>query len=150
MRRGRDVCVGALCCAAVVGTAACGGRVNLGGVSDDATLEAGRGSAGRSGASWAGNFTIGGGGSSAGGGLYAIGGAYSALQPCEPGFQSASWIAFDSDREDYDRELYKARHLIENFFAKLKQFRAIATRCDKTAQNFLAAIHLAATAIWLN
>lgn len=29
----------------------------------------------------------------------------------------------------YDREIYKARHLIENFFAKLKQFRAIATRC---------------------
>ena len=39
----------------------------------------------------------------------------------------------------YDRELYKARHLIENFFAKLKQFRAIATRYDKTARNFLAA-----------
>ena len=34
---------------------------------------------------------------------------------------------------DYDRELYKARHLIENFFAKLKQYRAIATRYDKTA-----------------
>jgi transposase len=42
----------------------------------------------------------------------------------------------------YDRELYKARHLIENFFAKLKQFRAIATRYDKTARNFLAAVHL--------
>ncbi len=51
---------------------------------------------------------------------------------------------------DYDRDLYKARHLIENFFAKLKQFRGIATRYDKTAQNFLAAIHLAAAAIWLN
>lgn len=50
----------------------------------------------------------------------------------------------------YDRDLYKARHLIENFFAKLKQFRAIATRYDKTAINFLGAIHLAATAIWLN
>lgn len=49
-----------------------------------------------------------------------------------------------------DRHLYKARHLIENFFAKLKQFRAIATRYDKTARNFLAAIHLAAAAIWLN
>ncbi len=49
----------------------------------------------------------------------------------------------------YDKELYKARHLIENFFAKLKQFRAIATRYDKTARNFLAAIHLAATSIWL-
>ena len=49
----------------------------------------------------------------------------------------------------YDKELYKARHLIENFFAKLKQFRAIATRYDKTARNFLAAIHLAAASIWL-
>lgn len=51
---------------------------------------------------------------------------------------------------DFDRDLYKARHLIENFFAKLKQFRAIATRYDKTARNFLAAVHLAAAAIWLN
>ena len=53
-------------------------------------------------------------------------------------------------QRDYDRDLYKARHLIENFFAKLKQFRAIATRYDKTARNFLAGIHLAAIAIWLN
>ena len=50
----------------------------------------------------------------------------------------------------FDTDLYKARHLIENFFAKLKQFRAIATRYDKTARCFLAGIHLAATAIWLN
>ncbi|HNL22271.1 MAG TPA: hypothetical protein PKK51_09630, partial [Rhodocyclaceae bacterium] len=34
-----------------------------------------------------------------------------------------------------DRHLYLARHLIENFFAKLKQFRAIATRYDKTTRN---------------
>jgi len=51
---------------------------------------------------------------------------------------------------EFDKDTYKARHLIENFFAKLKQFRAIATRYDKTARNFLAAIHLVATAIWLN
>ena len=50
----------------------------------------------------------------------------------------------------YDRELYKARHLIENFFAKLKQYRAIATRYDKRAVHFLGAIHLAAAIIWLN
>ena len=50
----------------------------------------------------------------------------------------------------FDQELYKTRHLIENFFCKLKQFRAIATRYDKTARNFLAAIHLAAAIIWLN
>jgi transposase len=51
---------------------------------------------------------------------------------------------------DDDRDLYMARHLIENFFAKLKQFRAIATRYDKTARNFLAAVHLTAAVIWLN
>lgn len=50
----------------------------------------------------------------------------------------------------FDKYLYKTRHLIENFFAKLKQFRAIATRYDKTACNFLAGVHLAAAAIWLN
>ena len=51
---------------------------------------------------------------------------------------------------EFDRELYQARHLIENFFCKLKQFRAIATRYDKTARNFLAAVHLTAATIWLN
>ena len=51
---------------------------------------------------------------------------------------------------DFDKDTYKARHLIENFFAKLKQFRAIATRYDKTARNFLAAVHLVAAVIWLN
>lgn len=52
-------------------------------------------------------------------------------------------------RQD-DQDLYKARHLIENFFAKLKQYRAIATRYDKRAVNFLGAIYLAASVIWLN
>ena len=51
---------------------------------------------------------------------------------------------------DYDKYLYKTRYLIENFFAKLKQYRGIATRYDKTAQNFLSAIYLAASIIWLN
>ena len=50
----------------------------------------------------------------------------------------------------YDKNLYKARHLIENFFAKLKQYRAIATRYDKTSTNFLGAIHLASIVVWLN
>lgn len=49
----------------------------------------------------------------------------------------------------YDAERYKDRHLIENFFLKLKHFRALATRYDKTKRNFLAAIHLAAVTIWL-
>ena len=51
---------------------------------------------------------------------------------------------------DYDKHLYKARHLIENFFAKLKQYRAIATRYDKCKVNFLAGIYLAAAVVWLN
>ena len=49
----------------------------------------------------------------------------------------------------YDRDIYKERHLIENFFEKIKQYRAIATRYDKTAQNFLAAVYLVAAAVWL-
>ena len=53
-------------------------------------------------------------------------------------------------QRSYDKEMYKARHLIENFYCRLKQYRAIATRYDKTARNFLAAIHLAAAMIWLN
>jgi transposase len=50
----------------------------------------------------------------------------------------------------FDEAFYQTRQLIENFFRKLKQFRAIATRYDKTARNFLAALHLAAATIWLN
>lgn len=52
-------------------------------------------------------------------------------------------------QREYDHVWYKARHLIENFFAKLKQYRAIATRYDKTARNFLGGIYLAASIIWL-
>ena len=51
---------------------------------------------------------------------------------------------------NYDKNLYKPRILIENFFAKLKKYRAIATRYDKTAQNFLGAIYMASILIWLN
>jgi transposase len=54
------------------------------------------------------------------------------------------------DQREYDEEMYKARHLIENFFAKLKQFRGIATRYDKRAKTFLSAVYMAATLIWLN
>ena len=54
------------------------------------------------------------------------------------------------EQREYDENLYQARHLIENFFAKLKQYRAIATRYDKRAHNFLGAIYLAAAVIWLN
>jgi transposase len=53
-------------------------------------------------------------------------------------------------RRKHDASLYGARHLIENFFAKLKAFRAIGTRYDKRACAFLGAIHLASAIITLN
>jgi transposase len=43
-----------------------------------------------------------------------------------------------------DEEMYKWRHLIENFFCKLKEFKRIALRADKTDQSFSAMIHLTA------
>jgi transposase len=46
-----------------------------------------------------------------------------------------------------DEEMYKWRHLIENFFCKLKEFKRIALRADKTDQSFSAIIHLAAAVI---
>jgi transposase len=46
-----------------------------------------------------------------------------------------------------DLEMYKWRHLIENFFCKLKEFKRIALRADKTDQSFAAMIHLAAAVI---
>ena len=49
----------------------------------------------------------------------------------------------------YDRQLYRERNHIERLFARLKQCRRIATRYDKTARNFLAFLHLAATMILL-
>jgi len=55
-----------------------------------------------------------------------------------------------SSPRSYDQHLYNARHLIENFFAKIKQFRAIVTRYDKMARNFLAAVYLTASIVWLN
>ena len=46
-----------------------------------------------------------------------------------------------------DQEMYKWRHLIENFFAKLKEFKRIAMRSDKTDASFGAMIHLSAAVI---
>ena len=71
---------------------------------------------------------------------------------------SRSNHTIDRDLSNPTCNLYKSRHLIENFFAKLivsgdptrKQYRAIATRYDKRAVNFLGAIYLAAAVIWLN
>jgi transposase len=48
-----------------------------------------------------------------------------------------------------DPSLYRQRNLIERFFCKLKHFRRIATRFDKLASNFLAAVLIASTRLWL-
>ena len=46
-----------------------------------------------------------------------------------------------------DEEMYKWRHLIENFFCKLKEFKPIALRADKTDHSFAAMIYIAAAVI---
>ena len=51
---------------------------------------------------------------------------------------------------DCDFALYCERNLVERFFNKLKHFRAVATRYDKLARNFLAGVHLASAIILLN
>lgn len=50
---------------------------------------------------------------------------------------------------NYDEEMYKWRHLVENFFQKIKDYRGIATRYCKTDASFTAFISLAATMLWL-
>jgi transposase len=45
--------------------------------------------------------------------------------------------------------LYRYRNLVERFFNKLKHFRAVATRYDKRADNFLAGVKLASARIWM-
>ncbi len=82
--------------------------------------------------------------------------AYDAEQRVLERLKEADWMAVippksnRTEHREYDEEMYKWRHLIENLFQKLKQYRALATRYDKTARNFLGAIYLAAAVIWLN
>ena len=52
------------------------------------------------------------------------------------------------ERYDFDREKYKWRHLVENFFCQIKEFRRIATRYEKTDKCFAAMIFLVGTVLW--
>ena len=54
-----------------------------------------------------------------------------------------------SSRRKIDRHLYKDRCLVENFFCKLKRYRRVATRYEKTAVNFLGFILFASLRVWL-
>ena len=49
----------------------------------------------------------------------------------------------------FSKWLYRYRNLVERFFNKIKQFRGLATRYDKNADNFLAAIKLVSLRIWI-
>ena len=51
-------------------------------------------------------------------------------------------------QREYDRELYKLRHLIENAFLHLKRWRGIATRYAKNTASFLAAVQIRCIALW--
>ena len=53
------------------------------------------------------------------------------------------------EQRPYDRHLYKERNLVERFINRIKQFRRVATRYDKTARNFLAFVQLAAITVLL-
>ena len=48
-----------------------------------------------------------------------------------------------------DAHLYAQRHLVECCFSRLKQFRRVATRFEKTARNYLAVVTIAAIVLWL-
>jgi transposase len=54
------------------------------------------------------------------------------------------------ERRDCDFALYRERNLAERFWNKIKHYRGIATRYDKLARNFLAAVHLVSAIILLN
>jgi transposase len=51
-------------------------------------------------------------------------------------------------QREYDKDLYKLRHLVENAFLKLKQWRGIATRYAKNSASFLAAVQIRCIALW--
>ena len=54
-----------------------------------------------------------------------------------------------AQKHPLDKHLYAQRHLVECCIAKLKQFRRVATRFEKTARNYLAVVTVAAIVLWL-
>lgn len=64
------------------------------------------------------------------------------IEPCIPSSQSRK-IPYP-----YDKTLYRQRHKVENLFAKLKDWRRIATRYDRCAHIFFSAICIAAAVIF--
>ena len=54
-----------------------------------------------------------------------------------------------NDKCRFSRNLYRTRHFVENFFFKIKRYRRVATRYDKTSTNFLSFVLVAAVRVWL-
>jgi transposase len=52
-------------------------------------------------------------------------------------------------QREYDKDVYKLRHLVENAFLHLKRWRGIATRYAKRVTSFVAAVQIRCLAIWL-
>jgi len=52
------------------------------------------------------------------------------------------------EQREYDKHLYKLRHLVENAFLYLKQWRGIATRYAKLSNSFIAAVNIRCIALW--
>lgn len=82
----------------------------------------------------------------------------------DKGYDSDAFVAFVASRaaeavippkrnrkeqREIDRNLYKDRNKVERFFNRLKHYRRIATRYEKTARNYLSMVYLASTMIWL-
>lgn len=54
-----------------------------------------------------------------------------------------------TEQREYDKDRYKDRNLVERFWHKIKQFRRVATRYEKTGRNFLAMVRVAAIMVLL-
>ena len=54
------------------------------------------------------------------------------------------------EQRDYDRHIYKQRHLVENAFLRIKAWRGIATRYAKNLSSFVAAVQIRCMVLWLN
>lgn len=50
---------------------------------------------------------------------------------------------------DYDKELYKERNLVERFFNRIKHYRRVATRYEKSVQNYVSFLHVVSIMAWL-
>lgn len=53
------------------------------------------------------------------------------------------------NQRSYDKEIYKERNIVERFFNRIKQYRGLATRYEKTSISFLAMLHVACIRIWV-